>query len=305
MEQPGRQYNNSAYRYGMNGQEHEDEVAQGIYTAEFWEYDSRTGRRWNLDPVPQTDVSDYACFSNNPILISDAKGDTPSSEKNKSGAAPEISEDSPLKTPKFQMLIGNNLSTPEQQASNGRTGSHPTLAYSSQVSLYNTNIHSFNTLSEGDHFFQILGRVGKTDWQLGVTGFKEKIDYNTLGHAWEAPTNALFTVARNIPFKKTFFKDNLQFNLNVSGGVGGLYGRARVQGVGELDKHYNRIGESAALIIRFDATIAHHLVLWEAATATGNHTDANKWGWSATNYSTIGLKGGVGLNLESLKRKRP
>jgi hypothetical protein len=63
------------YLYGMNGQEHEDEIAEGVYTAQFWEYDSRIGRRWNLDPKPITGVSDYACFANNPVLLSDVNGD--------------------------------------------------------------------------------------------------------------------------------------------------------------------------------------------------------------------------------------
>jgi hypothetical protein len=59
----------------MNGQEKDNEIAQGIYTAMYWEYDSRLGRRWNLDPKPQISISDYACFANNPILFTDPNGD--------------------------------------------------------------------------------------------------------------------------------------------------------------------------------------------------------------------------------------
>ncbi|MFY0255164.1 hypothetical protein ACDQ55_14545 [Chitinophaga sp. 30R24] len=66
------------YRYGFNGQEKSDEIkGEGnSYTAEFWEYDPRIGRRWNLDPKPLVDISQYAAFSNNPILITDPLGDT-------------------------------------------------------------------------------------------------------------------------------------------------------------------------------------------------------------------------------------
>jgi hypothetical protein len=71
---PGRNFNSNNYKYGMNGQEKDDEVFQGAMTAEFWEYDSRIGRRWNLDVVPQTAISDYACFRNNPILFYDQNG---------------------------------------------------------------------------------------------------------------------------------------------------------------------------------------------------------------------------------------
>lgn len=64
-------------RFGMNTQEKDDEIygKGNASSAEFWEYDSRLGRRWNLDPKPQINISDYACFNNNPILLTDALGD--------------------------------------------------------------------------------------------------------------------------------------------------------------------------------------------------------------------------------------
>jgi hypothetical protein len=56
---PGREYSsNNFYRYSINGQEKEIELNKNITTATFWEYDSRIGRRWNLDPKPTTGVSD-------------------------------------------------------------------------------------------------------------------------------------------------------------------------------------------------------------------------------------------------------
>ena len=42
------------YRFGFNGQEKDDEIFGSTgtsYTAEFWQYDARIGRRWNVDPV--------------------------------------------------------------------------------------------------------------------------------------------------------------------------------------------------------------------------------------------------------------
>ena len=44
-------------------------------TALFWEYDTRTARRWNLDPVDQISISNYAVNGLNPILYSDPEGD--------------------------------------------------------------------------------------------------------------------------------------------------------------------------------------------------------------------------------------
>jgi hypothetical protein len=66
------------FRYGFNGQEKTDEIAgAGNHTtAEFWEYDVRTGRRWTLDPKPAVGISQYSAFSNNPIFNADPKGDS-------------------------------------------------------------------------------------------------------------------------------------------------------------------------------------------------------------------------------------
>jgi hypothetical protein len=89
MLMPGRSYSiaNTNYRYGFNGQEKSDEI-KGIgnsYTAEYWEYDPRLVRRWNVDPVVREFESPYACFSGNPILKSDLFGDSDSTFKTPGG----------------------------------------------------------------------------------------------------------------------------------------------------------------------------------------------------------------------------
>lgn len=76
MLQPGRSYNSEGYRYGFNGQERSSEIYNNSFTAEFWEYDARVGRRWNVDPKPNVSISSYSCFLNNPIVFNDVKGDT-------------------------------------------------------------------------------------------------------------------------------------------------------------------------------------------------------------------------------------
>jgi hypothetical protein len=63
-----------AYRYGFNGQEKSTEINENSYTAEFWQYDSRIGRRWNVDPVLKVWESPYAAFANNPIWFKDVDG---------------------------------------------------------------------------------------------------------------------------------------------------------------------------------------------------------------------------------------
>jgi hypothetical protein len=66
------------YSFGFNGQEKEKQVtgADTHTSAEFWMYDSRAGRRWQLDPKPNLAISSYSCFSSNPIFYSDPLGDT-------------------------------------------------------------------------------------------------------------------------------------------------------------------------------------------------------------------------------------
>ena len=75
----GREYIAGAenYRFGINGQERDDEIYGNgnSYTAEFWQYDPRLMRRWNVDPIVKPWEASYAAFSNNPILNIDLKGD--------------------------------------------------------------------------------------------------------------------------------------------------------------------------------------------------------------------------------------
>jgi len=85
---PGRKFSaGTGYRYGFNGQEKSTEITEGLTTAEFWEYDSRIGRRWNCDPVFKENESPYACLSNNPIFNIDPNGDSDSTYKTPGGGS--------------------------------------------------------------------------------------------------------------------------------------------------------------------------------------------------------------------------
>ncbi len=65
------------YRYAFNGQERDDDVAGdgNTNTALFWEYYTRLGRRWNIDPKLNPWESSYAAFGDNPIWRTDLLGD--------------------------------------------------------------------------------------------------------------------------------------------------------------------------------------------------------------------------------------
>jgi hypothetical protein len=73
----GRGYATETYRFGYNAQEKTDEISGtgNHFTAQFWEYDGRLGRRWNTDPVDKPWESLYACLSDNPIWVLDLNGD--------------------------------------------------------------------------------------------------------------------------------------------------------------------------------------------------------------------------------------
>jgi hypothetical protein len=84
MVMPGRNYTtpasgNKPYKYGFNGQERSLEIDPNGNSnmAEFWQYDARLGRRWNVDPESVEYESPYAVNRNNPIVMSDPDGDWP------------------------------------------------------------------------------------------------------------------------------------------------------------------------------------------------------------------------------------
>jgi hypothetical protein len=58
----------------MNTQKKEPELGDGVTSAEYWMYDGKLGRRWNVDPVFYPSISLYCSFSNNPIYLIDLNG---------------------------------------------------------------------------------------------------------------------------------------------------------------------------------------------------------------------------------------
>jgi hypothetical protein len=71
--------NLDGYRYTFNGQEQEKELNPSITSAEFWMYDGRLGRRWNVEPLFKSypDLSPYVVFKNNPLMYLDVDGREP------------------------------------------------------------------------------------------------------------------------------------------------------------------------------------------------------------------------------------
>lgn len=79
MLMPGRALSTEDYRFGFNGHEKDDEVKGSGNHLSFGDYgyDTRLGRRWQLDPEPIIGVSGYSAFNDNPILYADPDGKFP------------------------------------------------------------------------------------------------------------------------------------------------------------------------------------------------------------------------------------
>ncbi|MDR2910341.1 MAG: hypothetical protein LBV47_03105, partial [Bacteroidales bacterium] len=76
--------NSDSYRWGFQGHEQDNEIKGIGNHLKFGDYgyDTRLGRRWNLDPVDQIVISNYAVFGNNPIINVDPDGQYPWENKN-------------------------------------------------------------------------------------------------------------------------------------------------------------------------------------------------------------------------------
>ena len=77
MSMKERSFSNQEYCFGFNTQEKTPEIGKDTYTAEFWQYDSKTARRWNVDPVAVYWETPYAINRNNPIQYIDPNGNEP------------------------------------------------------------------------------------------------------------------------------------------------------------------------------------------------------------------------------------
>jgi len=73
-----KEKSSNGYRFGFQSQMKDNEIyGEGnSYTADYWEYDPRTCRRWNVDPMTKefSHQSPYCAFDNNPVYYKDPFG---------------------------------------------------------------------------------------------------------------------------------------------------------------------------------------------------------------------------------------
>ena len=145
-----------------------NEVKGGLgnsYTAQFWEYDSRIGRRWNLDPRPTVGMSLYATFNNSPIGLIDRFGDTAIINDNGVVTRNDKNGDG---------LLFHSYTTKDK---NGKSATGLTRIYfndpkldAEQMDLFDVGKKMVRFLDE-DEVNWILNKVGADDHMDGTSNF--------------------------------------------------------------------------------------------------------------------------------------
>jgi RHS repeat-associated protein len=170
MTMPGRKFSqsNNKYRYGFGGQEKSDEIkGEGnSYTAEYWEYDPRLGRRWNVDPITKPHESPYAAFSNNPITNIDPLGNSDSTVTSPNGGSFTLPESAKITKNSFAYT---NAAGVKFQHSDGAVESF-TWQDKEYTARYNSKTGEFTGYKaqlDAAHGNQMLPfSYGKMDWLI-------------------------------------------------------------------------------------------------------------------------------------------
>lgn len=168
MAMPSRKFAaGGGYRYGFNGQERSTEINENNFTAEFWQYDARLGRRWNVDPIVKVYESSYATFANNPIWFSDPTGaDTTINGKTYKDLSPFVIEAKIPKEGAKRQNLTHDIFGPKMETQYYHRSSP---CYGSKAGWYNgegyVNVLGGNGFSTGSpaaavgHLYQDFGLV--------------------------------------------------------------------------------------------------------------------------------------------------
>ncbi|MCX6147481.1 MAG: hypothetical protein NTW25_09580, partial [Candidatus Kapabacteria bacterium] len=159
-----RSWQGTNYRYGYNGQEKSLEIdASGNHhTAEFWEVNNASLRRWNLDPVIHSWQSDFSLFGNNPIVFNDPSGNDwiVKESKNENGdinyditvnAAVMNSSDRKVDLEKLKSTIKSQV---ENCFSGNEFKGGNKITYKTEVKI--RVINSIEQLKSNEHLFEVV-----------------------------------------------------------------------------------------------------------------------------------------------------
>ena len=175
---PARNFTSEKYRYGQNGQEKEHEIFNEAYSAEYWMYDSRLGRRWENDPIVKPHESPYAAFANNPIWFTDKVGlDTiPSGE---------FGVEKPFDFEKDVLLLPDVVITPQET---------PT---SSTPSTPKTNTNNINTPTTINFPTEQQIELGGNNQLPGINQVLANTAWRTQAPNWTTCLPTSQTILRN------------------------------------------------------------------------------------------------------------
>jgi hypothetical protein len=186
MHMPGMAWSEgSGYRYGFQGQEKDNEIyGEGnMTTAEFWQYDTRLGRRWNRDPVVLHSESGYATFRNNPASMSDEDGNEPQRETdNSESITNQLSIGANIGSGgvEFNLNLSTEITSGNFTASYGLGITYDSDFYTTGkggFSMRNSLMLGFDDgqsgMSVGTNFWTGAGEIAEFDQQTGIVKFKD------------------------------------------------------------------------------------------------------------------------------------
>ncbi|OYU94731.1 MAG: hypothetical protein CFE21_13650 [Bacteroidetes bacterium B1(2017)] len=205
-----RHYN--TYRFGFNGQETDNEIAGigNINAAEFWEYDARLGRRWNVDISPFTAISFYACFVNNPIVFNDILGNVIGGDREKVEKVKKSSQD-------YIESLTKEINSLNEQLSSNKLNKKERIGIQNQIGELETKRNEFRTVLDE---IKELEEDNTTEYYIKtIDGSSGSTSYNSDIRRIEITTDgSVELTAHELKHGHQYFKGEINF---LTGGAKG------------------------------------------------------------------------------------
>jgi hypothetical protein len=281
-----RIYNNENYRYSFNTQEKIDELGEGHTTAFYWEYDGRTGRRWNLDPKPNASISDYACFANNPIWNIDPNGDTIIVNTKSGKYLFRLDDGKPeLRTMTAQQVYDQATQWFEPLADNYMKMIDMNKDIATMPELRHFTWEQIANFAEEDRWMPSYSQGNDGDWKSSEEGANGFLMVTVDGKPYWGDA------VGQIPFAVDYFTDMLQETGSYSTALEATLQKGMEYGEGEL------FGGEADHSNTYDNYFILSAALWAGQRyKAGNLNEglfSNSYDLNKTNYSPKKLGGGI------------
>ena len=281
-----RKYSTPSYRYSFNTQEKIDELGEGHTTAFYWEYDGRTGRRWNLDPKPNASISDYACFANNPIWNIDPNGDTIIVNTKSGKYLFRLDDGKPeLRTMTAQQVYDQATQWFEPLADNYMKMIDMNKDIATMPELRHFTWEQIANFAEEDRWMSSYSQGNDGDWKSSEEGANGFLMVTVDGKPYWGDA------VGQIPFAVDYFTDMLQETGSYSTALEATLQKGMEYGEGEL------FGGEADHSNTYDNYFILSAALWAGQRyKAGNLNEglfSNSYDLNKTNYSPKKLGGGI------------